>query len=155
MNIRRAEIKDIPRINDLLLQVNLVHHNARPDLFNIGRKYTENQLEEIIQNETTPIFVATDENDYVLAHAFCIYKQFINDNILTDIRTLYIDDICVDEKYHKQHIGRRIYEYIIAFAKENNFYNVTLNVWAGNSTAMKFYESCGMIPQKIGMETIL
>jgi len=32
---------------------------------------------------------------------------------------------------------------------------VTLNVWCCNESAMKFYESLGMKPQKIGMEAIL
>jgi len=40
-------------------------------------------------------------------------------------------------------------------AKAENCYNVTLNVWAKNESAKKFYESCGLTPQKIGMEKIL
>ena len=69
--------------------------------------------------------------------------------------TLYIDDLCVDEKSRGQHIGRAIYEYVLKFAKENGCYNVTLNVWACNESAMKFYEKCGLSVQKIGMEKIL
>ena len=41
------------------------------------------------------------------------------------------------------------------FAKENGCYNVTLNVWSCNESAMKFYEKCGLVPQKVGMEQIL
>lgn len=155
MNIRRAQEKDMERIDDLLLQVDLVHHNGRPDLFNVGRKYTDEQLRGIIADDHTPIFVAVDENDSVLGYAFCIFKQVIGDNILTDIRTIYIDDLCVDEKCRGQHIGKALYEYVCGFAKENGCYNVTLNVWSCNESAMKFYESCGLKPQKIGMEVIL
>ena len=79
----------------------------------------------------------------------------MNDNILTDIKTLYIDDLCVYENLRGQHIGRQLYEYVKTFAKENGFYNLTLNVWSLNEGAQKFYESVGMVPQKIGMETIL
>ena len=32
---------------------------------------------------------------------------------------------------------------------------ITLNVWTGNDSAMRFYEKMGMKPQKIGMEAIL
>ena len=39
--------KDIPKIGDLLLQVDLVHHNGRPDIFKIGRKYTDEQIENL------------------------------------------------------------------------------------------------------------
>lgn len=155
MVVRRAQEKDMPRIDELLLQVDLVHHYGRPDLFNVGRKYTDEELKKIIADDHTPIFVAVDENDMVLGYAFCIFKYYPNDNILTDIKTIYIDDLCVDEKYRGQNVGRTVYEHVLKYAKEIGCYNVTLNVWTCNEGAMKFYEKCGMKAQKIGMETIL
>lgn len=157
MNIRRAEEKDMARINELLVQVCMVHHIGRPDLFqgNQNRKYTDEQLREIIRDDGRPVFVAVNEQDEVLGYAFCIFRQYLNDNILTDIKTLYIDDLCVDETIRGQHIGKRLYEAVLAFAKESGCYNVTLNVWSCNEAAMKFYEKCGLKPQKVGMETIL
>lgn len=153
--IRRAAKRDMERIDELLYQVDMVHHLGRPDLFKVGKKYTDEQLLAIIENDKTPIFVATDENDKVLGYAFCIFQQHVDNNILTDIKTLYIDDLCVDETLRGQHIGKQLYEAVLAFAKENKFYNVTLNVWSCNESAMRFYESCGLKPQKVGMETIL
>jgi ribosomal protein S18 acetylase RimI-like enzyme len=79
----------------------------------------------------------------------------VNNNILTDVKTLYIGDLCVDETLRGQHVGKKLYDYVLAFAKENGFYNVTLNVWSCNEGAMKFYEKCGLKPQKVGMEVIL
>ena len=156
MDIRRAKKIDMPGINSLLEQVLMVHHNGRPDIFKAGcKKYTDNELIEIINDNEKPIFVAVDEEDNVLGYAFCICQQHIDNNILTDIKTLYIDDLCVDEKIRGQHIGRKIYEYVLEYAKKNSFYNVTLNVWSLNEAALKFYEKCGLKPQKIGMETIL
>ena len=99
--------------------------------------------------------MAVDENDYVLGYAFCIFQQHKENAVLTDIKTLYIDDLCVDERKRGRHIGKTLYDAVIAFAKEQECYNVTLNVWSLNENAMKFYQSCGMIPQKIGMETLL
>ncbi len=156
MKIRRAEEKDMNGINKLLCQVLMVHHNGRPDLFKGNvKKYTDKELLEIIKNDTKPIFVGVDDNDTVLGYAFCVFQQHVEDNILTDIKTLYIDDLCVDENSRGQHIGRQLYEYVLAFAKESGCYNVTLNVWSCNENAMKFYEKCGFVPQKIGMEKIL
>lgn len=154
--VRRAVKDDISGILDLLIQVDMVHHNGRPDLFKgPATKYSASQLSEIIENDDTPIFVCVDEGGKVLGHAFCIKKQVINDNVLTDIKTLYIDDICVDENARRMHIGKDLYDHVISFAKEEGFYNVTLNVWTCNPGAMQFYEKMGMVPQKIGMETIL
>ena len=153
--IRRAQEKDIPRVEELLLQVDMVHHIGRPDLFHVGRKYTSEQLKLIFVNEKTPVFVAVDESDTVMGYAFCMFKQVLEDNILTDIKTIYIDDLCVDEKLRGKGVGMALYQYVLSFARESGCYNVTLNVWTCNEPAMRFYEKCGMKPQKIGMETIL
>ena len=156
MEIRKAMEQDMDGINSLLLQVCLVHHKGRPDLFKYGaKKYSDDELKAIINDKTRPIFVAVDEHNHVLGYAFCIFQQYIGSNIMTDIKTLYIDDLCVDENVRGQHIGKQIYQSVIAFARESGCYNVTLNVWSLNESAMKFYESCGLKPQKVGMETIL
>lgn len=155
MTIRRATQKDIPALSELLRQVCNVHHQGRPDLFRPdGTKYTPHQLENLIQDDSRPIFVAQTE-DGVKGYAFCMFKQRFDDTCVTDIRTLYIDDICVEENCRGQRIGKQLYEYVVQFARESGCYNVTLNVWCCNPGAMQFYEKCGLVPQKIGMEQIL
>lgn len=156
MNIRRATAADMEGINKLLYQVLMVHHYGRPDLFKPGgKKYKDEELLEILQDDSRPIFVGVDEKEEVLGYAFCMITENRGSTILTDIKTLYIDDLCVDEEKRGMHIGKQIYEYVKAYAKEIGCYNVTLNVWTCNESAMKFYEKLGMLPQKIGMETIL
>lgn len=155
MKIRRATKGDKHRIEDLLSQVLEVHHNARPDIFKSGtRKYTADELDQIISDDKRPIFVAEDAGE-VLGYAFCVFIRHIDNNILTDIKTLYIDDLCVDEKARGKGIGRELYNYAVAFARENDCYNLTLNVWADNTSALGFYENLGLRKQKIGMELIL
>ena len=153
--IRRAEERDIPRIGLLLEQVNLVHHNGRPDIFKIGRKYDDNELREILTDTSRPILVSVNEQDEVEGYAFCIYQQHVGSQLLTDIKTLYIDDLCVDESLRGKHIGRALYEAAVTLARETGCYNLTLNVWSCNESAMRFYEKCGLLPQKVGMELIL
>ncbi len=156
MEIRRGCIKDIPGIHKLLSQVLMVHHNGRPDLFKNGtRKYTDAELSEILQDDSRPVFVAVDEEDRVLGYAFCVFCQYLDNNIMTDVKTLYIDDLCVDEELRGQGIGKQLYEYVLQFAGQQQCYNVTLNVWECNPAAKKFYEKCGLVPQKTGMEKIL
>ena len=153
MKIRRAKESDMTGINQLLMQVLTVHHNQRPDLFKGNtKKYTDKELKAIIEDDMKPIFVAVSEDETVLGYAFCQYIQHINDNILTDIKSLYIDDLCVDEKSRGTHIGKSLYEYVIEYERKSECYNVTLNVWSCNQNALQFYEKCGLVPQKIGME---
>ena len=153
--IRTATEKDIPKILDLLSQVNLVHHKGRPDLFKIGTKYSGEDLKTLLQDAERPILVSTDENDEVVGYCFCIYQTHKDDSILTDIKTLYIDDLCVDESLRGKHIGKGLYEAAVKLAKDTGCYNLTLNVWSCNPSAMKFYESCGLLPQKVAMELVL
>ena len=75
--------------------------------------------------------------------------------VLTDVRTLYIDDICVDEKARDTGCGRALFEFITDFARRSGCYHVTLNVWSCNPGAEAFYRKMGMKPYKVGMETIL
>ena len=156
MVIRRGEERDLIGINRLLGQVLAVHHDGRPDLFKSDtKKYTDEELLAILCDDTKPVFVAVDADANVMGYAFCVFQQHLNDNILTDIRTLYIDDLCVDESSRGKHIGRSLYEYVLEFARREGCYNLTLNVWECNQSAKKFYESCGLMPQKTGMEKIL
>ena len=154
--VRRAEPRDIPAIMKLLVQVNMVHHNGRPDLFKgPTTKYDEAELRAILDNDDTPVFVCVDGAGTVLGHGFCVLQTRENTRLMTGIRTLYIDDICVDEAARGRGAGRAIYGHILAYAREQGCYNVTLNVWSCNPGAMKFYEKLGMVPYKVGMETIL
>ena len=156
LTVRKATEKDIPKILDLLVQVDMVHHNGRPDIFKgPATKYDEEELRAVIHNEETPVFVCVDETNIPLGHAFCIHRQVFGDSVLTDIRTLYLDDICVDNDARGKHVGKTLYDYVVAYAKKQGFYNVTLNVWTCNQAAMKFYEVMGLKPQRIVMEMIL
>ena len=152
--IRRAEIKDIPGIIELLHQVNMVHHVLRPDLFKpYTTKYNEQELEALIDDDSKPIFVFEDGG--VLGHAFCMITEVKGDKLLQDIKTLYIDDICVDENARGQHVGKALYEYVRDYAASIGCNNITLNVWEGNDAALSFYKNMGMKVQKTTMEIVL
>lgn len=155
MEIRFAEVRDIPGMIDLLQQVGEVHHRIRPDLFRSGaQKYDEAALEALLKDPARPILAAVEE-DRLLGYCFCILEEMKDDPVLCDTKSLYIDDLCVDETIRGKHVGSRLYDHVCAYAKSLGCKSVTLNVWCGNDSAMKFYESRGMRPRKIYMETQL
>ncbi len=154
--VRNAVSKDIPEILKLLVQVDMVHHNGRPDLFKgPATKYNAEELEKIIVDPETPVFVYEKESGEIAGHAFCIHQQQKENSVLTDIRTLYIDDICVDENSRREGVGEALYNHVLEYAKKEGFYNITLNVWSCNPGATRFYEKMGLVPQKVCMEKIL
>lgn len=157
MALRRAEERDIKDILRLLVQVNMVHHSGRPDIFlGPATKYTAEELQEMLSDELRPIFVLTDGEDArVLGYAFCKIELPPEDHILTPVKGLYIDDICVDEESRGQRIGSRLYAYVTDYARSIGCYHVTLNVWECNPGAKRFYESLGMDVMKTTMEQLL
>ena len=153
--IRKATHNDIPRILELLSQVNDVHAEGRPDFFIKGkRKYNEEDLLKIINDDTTPVFVC-EENDDIKGYAFCVIQDLSQCDNLRPDKSLYIDDICVDENYRRHGVGKKLYEHVLQFAKEEKCFNITLNVWAKNLSAQAFYESMGMTVQKVCMEKVI
>ena len=153
MEIRRARTSESDGINRLLRQVLDVHHSVRPDLFKgDAKKYTDSELYDIIQDDKRPIFVAADGDGKILGYAFCVFVRHENDNILTDIKTLYIDDLCVDRKFRGQGIGKALFQAVRDFASDNGCDSLTLNVWSCNASALEFYRRCGLTPQKTIME---
>ena len=152
MEIRLAQSRDIPGMIGLLKQVGQVHHEIRPDIFRAGaQKYNEADLEALLKDPARPIFTAMD-GDRMLGYCFCVLKVTEGNSVLCDDRTLYIDDLCVDETCRGMHVGKALYEYACAYAREQACRSVTLNVWCGNDSAMAFYEKQGLKPRNIHME---
>ncbi|MBR3082228.1 MAG: GNAT family N-acetyltransferase [Clostridiales bacterium] len=157
MFVRRAVTKDIPEIARLLYQVNNVHADIRPDLFvHDKRKYTDEEIKAIIKSDETPVFVCYEDvnSETLLGYCFSVFEQK-HGHSLQPVKTLYLDDICVDEKARGRHVGTEIFNYVKEFAKKSGCYDMTLNVWEGNDSAKAFYEAMGFKVLKYGMEIVL
>ena len=156
MTIRKAEEKDIPRIIELLGQVLQIHADIRPDIFIPGTtKYTVEELTELLKNKEKPIYVAVNESDVCVGYAFCQLQKQPFSNNMVQFKSLFIDDLCVDQQTRGQHIGESLFEHVKKEARKMHCYEVTLNVWSGNTSAEKFYEKMGMKTKERQMEYIL
>ena len=156
MKIRNAQARDSDKIINLLQQVLDLHAKIRPDIFIPGTtKYTPDQLKAILNNEEKPVYVAVDDNDYVIGYAFCQIKEQPFSTNMIPFKSMFIDDLCVDSTCRGQHIGEQLFDYVKAQAKKIGCYEVTLNVWAGNTGAERFYEKMGMKTKERMMEYIL
>ena len=155
MLIRRAEIDDIPHILRLLRQVCNVHQDIRPEIFQRdGVKYTETGLKELLLDENRPVWCAV-EGDTFLGYCFCQWEEYRGSTVMMDRRELYIDDLCVDENCRGRGVATALYRHVTAAAKAAGAAFITLNVWTGNLSAMRFYEKMGMKPRKITMDMAL
>ena len=156
MTIRKAQEKDISRIIELLGQVLQIHAEIRPDIFIPDTtKYTEQELAALLKDEKKPIYVAVNEEDVCMGYAFCQMKEQPFSNNMVQFQSLFIEDLCVDRFARGQHIGESLFDYVKQEAKRMGCYEVTLNVWAGNTSAEKFYEKMGMKTKERQLEYIL
>ena len=150
--IRRAEERDLEDLRRLLLQVCRIHADGRPDLFKSGGiKYTREELLVLLHDDTRPVHVY-EENGRVLGYVFSILEEAKETTALHPVRTLYIDDLCVDREARGRGIGRLLYQQALETAKELNCDRVTLHAWNFNRAAFGFYEKLGMTPLVTTME---
>ena len=156
ISVRKAESRDIPKLSELLSEVLELHAKIRPDIFISGStKYTAAELADILANDQTPVFVAVDENDTVRGYVFCQIKRQPFSTNMKDFKTLFIDDLCIDESCRGAHIGTKLFDFALGYAKEEGCYDLTLNVWEGNDGARAFYEKMGMFVKETQMEILV
>ncbi|MBE6741257.1 MAG: GNAT family N-acetyltransferase [Ruminococcaceae bacterium] len=156
MIIRKAENRDAKRIVEMLSQVLELHAEIRPDIFLSGTtKYNEEEIIKILNTENKLTYVAVGEDDIAVGYAMCILKNTFQNSNMNPFKILYIDDICVDWAARGQHIGTQLFEYVKQQAKALECYEITLNVWEGNSAAAAFYNNMGMKPKRTEMELII
>lgn len=157
LTIRRAQPSDIPALLHLLVQVNAVHADGRPDLFARTTKYGPQELEALLADKNRPVWVAIASGDpeRVVGSCYAVVQDHCPDRLMQDFKTLYIDDLCVDENARGHHVGTALYEFVRDWARDEGFYNLTLNVWECNPGARRFYEAMGLVPQKTCLEQIL
>ena len=154
MRIRKAEIKDIKRILELLSEVLEIHAKIRPDIFVSGTtKYNEEDLKKKLRNPCEFIYIA-EENDEVVGFLFSIIQE-VNSRNMKPNKIFYIDDLCVDEKVRGKHIGQKLFEFAKEEAKRLGCYEITLNVWEGNDDAKSFYEKMGLKTKTSILELIV
>ena len=147
--------KDISRLLELLSQVLEIHAEIRPDIFVPGTtKYSGDDLEKILENEKTPVFVAEEDGE-VAGYAFCAIREPSGNANLVPHRTMFVDDLCVDEKKRGSGIGESLFRFVREEAGRLGCDVVALAVWEGNGPARRFYDRMGMTPRETFMELFL
>ncbi len=152
--VRRAEERDIPRMEELLDDICRLHCEGRPDIFRPGRKYRSEELIKLFSDPDRLVLVA-DSGGVVLGYAICIIKKYETHPVFQNFTELYVDDLCVDAECRGQGVGHSLFNEIKNYATRIGAHDIDLNVWSFNKSAIKFYESIGMKPKSMKMELII
>ena len=149
--IRKAEIKDFNKVHRLIMQVHKLHVKERTDIYKDVDPMNFEEFKNELSNSNNIYLVAQLENK-IVGICFSQIKEISNNRIMKDRKILNIGDICVDEKYQRNGIGKKLYNQIVQIAKEKNIHNVELMVWNFNKNAIKFYENLGMNVKNLKFE---
>ena len=158
ITVRRAVPEDYEVIGRLLGDILRQHKAGRPDLFEPqsdgSGKYTKEEFEKILADAKTVIFSAVGGGE-VVGYLICKIIEERHNSVLKMIKTLYLDDLCVDKNYRRSGAGRLLMEAAEDYARGIGCHNITLNVWEFNENAKSFYEHMGYGTQRREMEKIL
>jgi GNAT superfamily N-acetyltransferase len=153
MEIRKAKIEDLEEITELLIQVKKLHENGRSDIFKPTMKsQAEEETIEILSGKRFQTIIATNEEDKAIGMAIYEVKERKGHKNLKDARTLWVEDIVVEEKQQGKRIGTRLMEELQKIAKKKKCIRIELNVWNFNTKAYEFYQKLGMNEQRTIME---
>lgn len=150
--VRLATKEDIKRVNELRKQVNDVHCEGRPDMFQPGfAKEIQNLAYEMIESEDRDILVAV--RDGVICGFACVgYVVRPVSPYMKERKFYHVDEFGVDQAYRRQGVATELFEFIKQEAKQKGFERIELDVWGFNEDAIKFYESVGFLTMRKYLE---
>lgn len=132
MKYKITPIKEqfFPEILELIKE--LANYEGLPDKM-INTLDQMNSEKELIRG-----FVATNETGKIIGYStnFFAYYTWVG-------KSLYMDDLYVQEKYRGMGIGTHLIQANISFAKQNNCKRLRWQVSEWNKSAIEFYKNLG------------
>lgn len=140
--IRKDEYNEVDR---LMQQLHKIHVNGRPDLYvDLEHPYSKEDFEKLVDNEEV-ISIAAEEQGVILGICFVSMR---NKSGMVTMRTAYMDDLVVDEKFQRRGIAKKLFVEAEKRAKALGAERLDLMVWSFNESAKNLYESLGMKTQR-------
>lgn len=152
MLIRDIKKSDYAEVDRILLQLHRVHVEGRPELFlDKENAVIQDNFNNIVENDEI-ISIIAEVNHKVVGVCFV---SMMGTSGMVRMKTAYINEIAVDEKYRRQGIGRKLFKEAEKRAKRMGAVRIDLVVWSFNTLAIAAYEDYGMIPQRHIYEKLL
>ena len=141
--LREATAEDLPAICVLGQEVNLLHHEAWPQVFappsEPGRDAAHWQ--QSIAKPDAAAFVAEQSGQVI---AFITVSLVAESNpLLQPMLVARVGSVCVSAQFRRGGIGRSLMARVEQWAHERGASDIRLNVWAFNAEALRFYEELG------------
>lgn len=153
-NIREAIISDYNDIRELVIEIHNLHVKNRPDIYqNVDNPFEYERFIELLNTYNSKLFIVEDiANKKIIAYSIVQIINRINIRLLVPSKYIYIDDFCVKASRHKRGVGKKLFNYIMDYARLEKVASIQLTVSEFNKAAISFYENIGMTTRNRKME---
>lgn len=152
MEIRFAKEDELDRINELRKQVNDIHVEGKPDVFKPGFGAELQKFIHEIWNDPDKKIIVADNGEEICGFAVINHINKPENPFMKERDFLDVDEFCVDKEFRRQGIASELISFIKAYAKEQEFHRIELNMWEFNQGALAFYEAAGFETYRRYME---
>ena len=144
MNIRTAEESDLEELCRLMAQVDLLHRQKLPHIFQEvdGPARSREYVLGLIAAENVAVFVA-DMDGQLVGFVNVIVRLSSDIPVLVPRCFALIENLAVDRKYRRQGVGSALLEHAHSWAVGQGASTVELNVFEFNRGAQVFYRKLG------------
>lgn len=152
LQIRYASIADYDGVEKIMKQVQELHVNLRPDIYQpIDVVLPYQEFCKAVEQRT---LIVAEQNEDVVGVLSYVHRHIESDKQVTrDV--MFIDCMAVDEQLRGRGIGRKLFEFAKNILRKESFDGLELQVNARNQSARRFYENYGFKEKSINMELFL
>jgi ribosomal protein S18 acetylase RimI-like enzyme len=149
LTIRKANFKDIIPLQKLYQQVDILHQQALPEIFNSVGEFerTDSWFEDRFKDDDYCMLVA-EYKDEILGLVEIQMRQTQNP-CLKPRKYGHIRDIIVDEPWRKRGIGKSLMQDAHKWAKQQGASSVELIAFSFNTEALSFYRNLGYLDSDV------
>lgn len=150
--IRFADRDDTEKINILRKQVNELHVNGKPEVFKAGFTDELRDYIDTVFDDPLKSIVVYDCDGAIRAYAVLHHITKPENPFMYERDYLDIDEFGVDEAFRRKGIATEMIDFIRAYAEDEGFSRIELNMWEFNQSALAFYEAIGFSTYRRYME---
>lgn len=147
--LQSAVEADRGAVNAMALQVHAMHVAWRPDIYvMVEELYPRERFLEAIQERQ--LYVAK-LGGLTVGYVLLKIRHYDWPGMVRR-KVMLVDEICVEEAYRGQGIGKAMMEDVHALAKAFGCSDLQLGVYPQNDGAVAFYQKCGFAIRSIEMQ---
>ncbi len=144
--IRKATLNDLPVLLEFEQGIIVAERPFDPTIKEGHINYYD--ISELIKSDTSEIFVA-EIDEQIVASGYAKIKP--DRHYLKHSKQGYLGFMFVDDKHRGQQLNKLIIDALLQWCKERNIFEIRLDVYEDNLTAIKAYEKAGFKKHMVNM----